>query len=342
MKIIIPMAGRGSRLRPHTLTTPKPLLPIAGKAIVRRIVEDLAAGMDEKVEEVAFIIGDFGKAVEEQLQQIVQAIGARCAIYYQEQPLGPGHAVLCAAPSLEGHCLVAFADTLFNADFHFDPHEDGIIWVSKVENPSSFGVVTLGDDNFITAFVEKPTTFVSDLAIVGIYYFREGERLRQTLQHIVEHDIRDKGEYQLTTALDLLRADGLRFRSAPIQEWLDCGNKNNVLATSRRLLELKQSREILIAPDITLDNAIVVPPCFIGPGAVIRNSVVGPYVCIGNNSIVEHTVISNSIIQNNTKVRRANLHFSMLGNEVEYQGEKSEISIGDYSEYKLSALKQTQ
>jgi glucose-1-phosphate thymidylyltransferase len=339
MKIIIPMAGRGSRLRPHTLTTPKPLLPIAGKAIVRRIVEDLAAGLDEKVEEVAFIIGDFGKEVEEQLQQIALGVGARCAIYYQEQPLGPGHAVLCAAPSLDGHCLVAFADTLFKADFNFDTNEDGVIWVSKVENPSSFGVVKVDAANIISDFVEKPTVFVSDLAIVGIYYFREGEQLRQMLQHIVEYDIRDKGEYQLTTALAMLREEGLRFRSAPIEEWLDCGNKDNVLATSRRMLEIKQDSEMMIAPDIKLDNAAVVPPCFIGAGAVIRNSVVGPYVSIGNNSLVEHSVISNSIIQNNAKVRRANLHNSMLGNEVDYQGEKSEISLGDYSEYKLSFLK---
>ncbi|MCB0552179.1 MAG: NTP transferase domain-containing protein [Phaeodactylibacter sp.] len=335
------MAGRGSRLRPHTLTTPKPLLPVAGKAIVRRIVEDLANGMDEKVEEVAFIIGDFGQQAEQQLKDVAHSIGARCAIYYQDQPLGPGHAVLCASSSLEGHCLVAFADTLFNANFHFNIEDDGIIWVSKVKNPSSFGVVKVDEANFITDFVEKPTTFVSDLAIVGIYYFRDGDKLRDTLQKIVDNDIRDKGEYQLTTALELLKNEGMRFRSAPIQEWLDCGNKDNVLATNQRMLELKVHSEKLVADDIKLDNAVIVPPCYIGQGAEIRNSVVGPYVSLGNNSLVEHTVISNSIIQNNTKVLRANLHHSMLGNEVDYQGEKSEISIGDFSEYKLSILKTT-
>ncbi|MCB0568214.1 MAG: NTP transferase domain-containing protein [Phaeodactylibacter sp.] len=333
------MAGRGSRLRPHTLTTPKPLLPVAGKAIVRRIVEDLASGLDEQVEDVAFIIGDFGPEAEEQLQQIAHGIGAHCSIYYQDQPLGPGHAVLCAKPSLEGHCLVAFADTLFNANFHFNAQEDGIIWVSKVDNPSSFGVVKINDANIITDFVEKPATFVSDQAIVGIYYFREGEKLRDTLQHIVDSDIRDKGEYQLTTALELLKTNGLKFRPAQIEEWLDCGNKDNILATNKRMLELKSASEQLIEEGIMIDNAVIVAPCFIGQGAVIRNSVVGPYVSLGNNSLVEHTVISSSIIQNNTKVLRANLHQSMLGNEVDYQGEKSEISIGDYSQYKLSILK---
>lgn len=333
MKIIIPMAGRGSRLRPHTLTIPKPLLPVAGKPIVQRIVEDLREALNEKVEEVAFIIGDFGPEAEKQLHEVADKIGAKCSIYYQDKPLGPGHAVLCAGPSLSGHCLVAFADTLFKANFTFDPQEEGVIWVKKVEDPSSFGVVKVGQDDIITDFVEKPPTFVSDLAIVGIYYFRDGEQLRNTLRHLVDEDIRDKGEYQLTSALEILKDKGVRFRPSQIEEWLDCGNKDNVVATNRRMLELKQGRELLMAPDVKMEHAVVIPPCFIGAGAVIRNSVVGPYVSLGNNSLVEDSVISNSVIQDNNRIRHANLRNSMLGNTVDYQGEKSEISIGDFSEY---------
>lgn len=332
MKIIIPMAGRGSRLRPHTLTVPKPLIPVAGKPIVRRIVEDLKAALDETVEEVAFVIGDFGPEAERQLHKIADSIGAKCSIYYQEEPLGPGHAVLCAKPSLSGHCLVAFADTLFKANFTFDPREDGIIWVQKVEDPSSFGVVKTNENNIITDFVEKSPTFVSDLAIVGIYYFNSGEGLRDTLQKMVDEDIKDKGEYQLTSALALLKDSGVKFRSSRIEEWLDCGNKDNVLATNQRILELKKSSEKLVADSATIENAVVIPPCYIGEGAVISNSVVGPYVSLGNNSTVEDSVISNSVIQNNSRIRHANLSNSMLGNEVDYHGEKSEISIGDYSE----------
>ena len=327
------MAGRGSRLRPHTLTIPKPLLPVAGKPIVQRIVEDLSAALDEKVEEVAFIIGDFGAEAERQLNKVAESIGAKCSIYYQETPLGPGHAVLCAKPSLSGHCLVAFADTLFKANFTFDPAEDGIIWVQKVEDPSSFGVVKTNDANFITDFVEKSPTFVSYLAIVGIYYFNDGARLRDTLQRMVDEDIRDKGEYQLTSALEILKNEGVKFRPARIEEWLDCGNKDNVLSTNQRILELKEKSEMLVAPNITTQNAVIIPPCYIGEGTVISNSVVGPYVSLGNNSTIEDSVISNSVIQNNTTVRHANLRNSMLGNEVEYHGEKSEISIGDYCEY---------
>ena len=167
MKIIIPMAGRGSRLRPHTLTVPKPLLPIAGKPIVQRIVEDFSHSFAGQIEEVAFVIGDFGPEVEAQLKAIAELVGAKCSIYYQDVPLGPAHAIYCARESLSGNCIVAFADTLFNADFAFDANEDGLIWVQKVSNPESFGVVKLDDEQVISEFVDKSPTFVSDLAIVG-------------------------------------------------------------------------------------------------------------------------------------------------------------------------------
>ncbi len=332
MKIIIPMAGRGSRLRPHTLTVPKPLIPIAGKAIVRRLVEDLSASFSGAIEEVAFIIGDFGQEVEQQLEQIAADVGAKASIYHQEKPLGPGHALLCAKPSIEGNCLVAFADTLFKADFGFDPQEEGIIWTKKVEDPSSFGVVKVNDDKAITAFVEKSPEFVSDLAIVGIYYVREGERLRDELQQLVDNDIRDKGEFQLTTALENLKNKGLRFRPATIEEWLDCGNKENVIYTNRRMLELKKERESLLADSAQLENAVIIPPCYIGEKTVVRNAVVGPYVSLGDNVTVEHSVITESLVQNQTTIREANLAHTMLGNQVEYQGKKSEISLGDFSQ----------
>ena len=331
MKIIIPMAGRGSRLRPHTLTIPKPLVSIAGKPIVQRIVEDLSNALNEPVDEVAFIIGDFGKEAEDQLQEIAAGIGAKCSIYHQEEPLGPGHAVLCAAPSLEGHCLVAFADTLFNANFNFDINTDGIIWVQQVDNPSSFGVITTNEDGYIADFVEKPTEFVSDKAIVGIYYFNDGDKLKATLNKIVNEDIKEKGEYQLTTALELMKESGTKFLPSQIDEWLDCGNKENVVATNQRMLEIKKGSEKLVDDSVQLENSVIIPPCYIGENVCLRNSVVGPYVSIGNNSIVEQSVISNSLIQHNTKVRFANLQDSMLGNEVDYEGQHSSISIGDYS-----------
>ena len=183
MKIIIPMAGRGSRLRPHTLTTPKPLVPVAGKPIVQRLVEDLSASFRNEVDEIAFIIGDFGSEVEKDLLEIADKLGAKGSIYHQDQPLGTAHAILCAAPSLDGNVIVAFADTLFKADFSFDKNADGIIWTQQVADPSAYGVVKLDNEGFITDFVEKRDTFVSDMAIVGIYYFSDGNNLKNELKY---------------------------------------------------------------------------------------------------------------------------------------------------------------
>ncbi|MEL6863018.1 MAG: sugar phosphate nucleotidyltransferase [Bacteroidota bacterium] len=330
MKIIIPMAGRGSRLRPHTLTVPKPLIPISGKPIVQRIVEDLATGYGKPIEEIAFIIGDFGEAVEQQLLQIAQQMGAKGSIYYQDQPMGPAHAIACADKSLEGPCMVAFADTLFNADFNFDTAADGIIWVQKVTDPSSFGVVKTDEKGIIHEFVEKSPVFVSDLAIVGLYYIKQGEQLRDQIHYNIENDIKDKGEFQITTALEMLKDKGVRFEAANIEEWLDCGNKDNVLSTNKRILALKHN-EKLIADSAVLENAIVIPPCYIGDNSLIRNSVIGPYVSVGNNSTIDSAVIVNSIIQDDSRVESANLQQSMIGNRVEYTGKSVEVSLGDYS-----------
>ncbi len=332
MKIIIPMAGRGSRLRPHTLTVPKPLIPIAGKPIVQRLVEDLTASYPGAFDEVAFVIGDFGKEVEKQLEDIATKVGAKGSIYYQDEPLGPAHAIWCARESISGPCIVAFADTLFKADFHFDTKQDGIIWVQKVDDPSSFGVVKVNEEDIITDFVEKSPEFVSDLAIVGLYYFRNGDKLREQLQYLLDNEIKDKGEYQLTSVLDLMKNQGTKFRPARIEEWLDCGNKDNVVYTNKRILDIKKEKEKLVAETVKTEHGLIIPPCFIGENTIIRNSVVGPYVSIGNNCTVEDSVIVESVIQNNTKVSNANLGQSMLGSEVEYLKDKDEISIGDYSE----------
>jgi len=332
MKIIIPMAGRGSRLRPHTLTIPKPLLPVAGKPIVQRLVEDLTASYPGEFDEVAFIIGDFGKEVEEQLLTIAEGVGAKGSIYHQDQPLGPAHAIWCGRESITGPCIVAFADTLFKADFSFDTSQDGVIWTQQVDDPSSFGVVKLGADGVITDFVEKSPEFVSDLAIVGLYYFRDGDWLRKELQYLLDHGITDKGEFQLTSILHIMKEKGARFRAAQIEEWLDCGNKDNVVYTNERILEIKKDVESLVAESVKTENAIIIPPCFIGENTIIQNSVIGPHVSIGNNCLVKNAVIKRSVIQNHTRIRRANLSNSMLGNEVDYRGDKTEISIGDFSE----------
>ncbi len=324
------MAGRGSRLRPHTLTVPKPLVPVAGKPIVQRLVEGLAASFDGEIDEVAFVIGDFGEGVKTQLSAIAENIGAKASIYTQDQPLGTAHAILCANESLQGKCIVAFADTLFKADFSFDQEADGIIWVQKVDDPSAFGVVTLNDEGVIVDFVEKPSTFVSDLAIVGIYYFKDGLNLKNELQYLIDHNIKDKGEFQLTTALENMKQKKLAFKTGEIEEWLDCGNKDAVVYANQRILEFNKEKS-LIHPDAKIENSIVIQPCYIGANTHIKHSVIGPHVSVGNNSSVENSVVKNSLIQNDTTIEHVQLSNSMIGNKAEYKGFPSEVSLGDFS-----------
>jgi glucose-1-phosphate thymidylyltransferase len=332
MNIIIPMAGMGKRMRPHTLTTAKPLIPIAGKPVVQRLVEDIVATSNEKVAEIAFIISPaFGKKVEEMLINIAANLGATGKICYQEEALGTGHAILCAADSLKGNVFIAFADTLFKADFKIETARDAIIWTQKVADPSAFGVVKLDADGRITEFVEKPATFVSDLAIIGVYYFKDGENLKTELQYLIDHNLMEKGEYQLTTAMENMKNKGLGFYSDQVEEWLDCGNKDATVYTNQRILEIKKDTEQLVAGSATFENATIIGPCFIGEHVHIKNAVVGPHVSLEAGVVIENALISNSIIQEQSTVKNANLTNSMLGKNVNYSDKINELSLGDFS-----------
>ncbi|MFT4694998.1 MAG: glucose-1-phosphate thymidylyltransferase [Urechidicola sp.] len=332
MKIIVPMAGRGSRLRPHTLTVPKPLLPVAGKPIVQRLVEDIAKVSDENIDEIAFIIGDFGTETEEQLKEIAKSLGAKGSVYHQDEALGTAHAILCAKDSLEGNVVVAFADTLFRADFKLDTENDGIIWVNQIDNPSAFGVVKLDEEGTITDFVEKPKEFVSDLAIIGIYYFKSGEKLRNELQYLIDNDIRENGEYQITNALENMKQKGAKFKTGQVTAWMDCGNKNVTVETNQRVLAFEGKN--IIEGNYTNENSVIIEPCFIGENVVLKNTIIGPHVSVGNNTTIENSVIENSIIQNETFICNGNFKNSMIGNKVNFQGKAQDLSIGDYTEMK--------
>ncbi|CAG5076412.1 sugar phosphate nucleotidyltransferase [Parvicella tangerina] len=331
MRIIVPMAGRGSRLRPHTLTIPKPLIPVAGKPIVQRLVEDITKVCGEPVEEIAFIIGDFGDQVEKDLKAVAEGLGAKGSIYYQDEALGTAHAILCAKESLDGKVVVAFADTLFKADFTLDTNADGIIWVNRVEDPRAFGVVQLDEEGTIKEFVEKPEEFVSDLAIIGIYFFQDGKNLSNELQYLIDNDIKDRGEYQLTNALENMKNKGLQFKTGKVIEWLDCGNKNATVHSNQRVLEFEKDLDKIDA-SATIENSVIIQPSMVLAGAKITNSVIGPHVTIGKDSVIENSIISNSIIQNDAVVKEANFTNSMIGNKATYQGSKKDLSVGDFNE----------
>ena len=332
MKIIVPMAGMGKRMRPHTLLVPKPLIPVAGKTIVHRLVEDIAGVCNEKIEEIAFIIAPtFGKKVEADLVKIAENLGAKGSICYQEEALGTAHAMLCAQHALDGRVVIAFADTLFRADFVLDDTKDGIIWVQQVEDPSAFGVVKLNAQNEITDFIEKPTTLVSNLAIIGIYYIKDGARLKTELQYLIDNDIKDKGEYQLTNALENLKQKGVKFVPGEVKEWLDCGNYKATVYSNQRVLEFIKDKEKMRGEGVVLENSVVIEPCLIGNNVTIKNSVVGPHVSIAQNCKVLDSVVKNSIVYEETHIENQIIADSMIGKNVVLKGKSRELSIGDFT-----------
>ena len=265
MKIIVPMAGRGSRLRPHTLTVPKPLVPVAGSPIVHRLVRDIAAILDEPIDEIAFVIGDeafFGKEVEDSLTELAVSLGAKASIYRQDQPLGTGHAIMCAKPSLEGPAVIAYADTLIRVKFELDASADSVIWVKQVNNPQAYGVVELDENGQIHGLVEKPTNFVSDKAVIGIYYFKAVEELKEALTYVLDNQIVNGGEYQINDGIKRMIQAGKKFMTAEVSEWMDCGNKAITVETNRRMLGfLHKEGETLIADEAEIVNSTIIEPC---------------------------------------------------------------------------------
>ncbi|PCJ82041.1 MAG: nucleotidyltransferase [Bacteroidetes bacterium] len=335
MNIVIPMAGRGSRLRPHTLTTPKPLIPVAGLPIVERLVEDIVRTLPVPVKKIAFITGRFGEGVEKDLLEVASRLGAEGMIRYQDEPLGTAHAILCGEECLEGPVVVAFADTLFRADFSIDPESDGVLFVQRIEDPSAFGVVVTDESGGIIDYVEKPQEFVGDLAMIGIYSFRDGARLKKELQYLIDNDVRLSGEYQLPDALRNMTKSGLTFTPGEVTEWMDCGNKAVTVETNRRVLDILQEENRLhnntgidISAQVT--NSVIIPPCYIGPDVKIDRSIIGPHVSVGALSSISNSNISDSLIQGGTTIENSNIKESMIGAKASVLGSVQDLSIGDF------------
>ncbi|MDG5491146.1 sugar phosphate nucleotidyltransferase [Psychroserpens sp. SPM9] len=336
MKIIVPMAGRGSRLRPHSLTVPKPLIPVAGQPIVHRLVKDIAKVLKQPIDEIAFVLGDpawFGDDVVESLKHLATSLGAKPSIYRQDQPLGTGHAIMCAKPSLSGPAVIAYADTLIRAEFDLDPDADSVIWTKRVANPEAYGVVKLNAKDEIVELVEKPETFVSDQAVIGIYYFKDVEVLKDKLQEVLDENVMNGGEYQINDGIKRMMADGKIFKTGTVDEWMDCGNKAVTLETNAKMLGFLSTdgEEQMIAKSIKKNSSTIIEPCYIGEGVTLNNSTIGPNVSIGNNCVIDNSSVKNSLIQNHTSIKNAILDQAMIGNHVSYNGDFKAISIGDYS-----------
>ena len=327
MKLIVPMAGRGTRLRPHTHVTPKPLLPVVGRTMVERIVETFAGAIGD-FDEAVFVLGpDFGDDVRRQLAEICERFGIEASFGVQETALGTAHAIAQAGDKLAGECVLVFADTLFTMNAAPDLDADAVVWVMEVEDPSRFGVVVKDGDR-ITEFVEKPDTPISNEAIVGIYYVREGERLAREIQYLMDHNVTGKGdEYQLTDALDRMLKDGAAFKTAAVTEWLDCGTIPAIKSTSAIVLDKDGENR----KEGTVENSQIIEPVFIADGATVRDSVVGPYVAVHGGATVVESAVRNTIVFGDAHVDSTALDDSLVGHHARVKGFSGTLNIGDHA-----------
>lgn len=328
MNLIIPMAGKGTRLRPHTLSTPKPLLEIAGKSIVQRIVDLVSQSTTAKIKNIGFIIESKNVEIESMLFQMCSENNILCTVFYQGNPRGTAHAIYSAKKLLKGPTLIIFADTLFETSLSLSLEAEGCIFVKEVKDPSAYGVVKINKKGHVTEFVEKPKNPISNLAIIGLYYFKEGQVLSQALKEILDHEIIEKGEYQITTALENLKKSGLKFSAHTVDKWLDFGTPKNVLASHLSIL----NKEKISYGEY--QNTTITPPCYIHPSAKIKNSVIGPNVSIGKNTTITASTIQNSIIQSNSRIEGAIFNNSIIGHHVDFTNNFNEVSIGDYCKFK--------
>ncbi len=306
-----------------------------GTPIVEQLVNDIAAVVNQPIEEVAFVLGDpafFGDDVVAHLEKVAHRLGAKATMYRQLAPLGTGHAIMCAAPSLTGPAVVAYADTLIRATFKIDPAADAQIWVKKVDNPSAYGVVQLDSSQAIIELVEKPKDFVSDLAVIGIYYFKAIEDLKAELQAVIDQQLTHGGEYQINDGIKGMMRKGKRFVPGEVKEWMDCGNKSITVETNTKMLHfLAQEGKQLVDPTAVLENSTILPPCYIGKNVVLKNSTVGPGVSIGEGSQLINSSIKDSMIQKHSSIENVKLEKAMIGNHVRYNGNHTSVSLGDYT-----------
>ncbi len=325
MKAVIPLAGFGTRLRPHTYSRPKPLINVAGKPVLGHLL-DRISGLP--IDEYIFIVGHLGDQVEDYVNS---AYHLPARFVEQKEMLGQAHAIWEAREYLDDDSVfVLFVDTLFEVDLSIleNPEADAVIFVKQVEDPRPFGVVTLDQDQYITGFVEKPTTMENRLAVIGLYYFKHGKGLLDSIQQLMDQKIMTKGEYFLADAMQLMVQSGCKFRVAPVSVWLDCGRLETVLETNRYLLAhgRNNSSEVL-----TKSNVIVVPPVNIHPSASINEAVIGPNVTIAANCTITGCVVRDTIIDEGATCKDTLLNQSLIGRGAHVEGRFRRMNVGDSS-----------
>ena len=295
MKIVLPVAGNGIRLRPYTENLPKCLLPVAGKTILDWIVDD---ALFLNPSETIFITGYKASVVDEYLKNKQEWGAVRTVI--QSNPQGLGEAISLALPYVNDDepLLIILGDTLFEADLSIlDKATENILYTFKVEDPKRFGVAVTDKNGCIERLVEKPQEFVSDEAIVGIYYIKDVKALKEALNYLMQNNIRTKGEFQLTDALERMIQGGCMFHTAPVEKWLDCGLVETLLETNAHVLQRNEK-----SPPQQFEGSEIIMPCHIGKNVVIKNSKVGPNVSVGDNCVIENSEVRDAIFWDGVKV----------------------------------------
>ena len=328
------MAGKGTRLRPFTLTCPKPLLKIIDKPIVEHLIDQITSRLTTQIDEIIYILGDkayFNSDVVSSLTLIAKKYNAKTKVYRQLDQLGTGHAIMCAEESLNGPSIVAYADTMIQGQISIAPDVDGIIWVKKVEDPSSYGVVSLDEKNNIIDLIEKPHKYVSDLAVVGIYYFKDISIIRDELKIHLNHKLNPGKEYLLNYGIERMIEKKRVFKSQEIETWMDCGTPKLLIESAKKIM----SSQIILEENnsfIKSGNVKITQPVFIGKNVKIKDSKIGPFVSIGDDTDISNSNIESTLIYKSVKVSNADIKNSILGQYSVYDGSNKEIFLGDYSQ----------
>ncbi|MBN1658768.1 MAG: NTP transferase domain-containing protein [Anaerolineae bacterium] len=326
MKVLIPLAGFGKRMRPHTWSKPKPLVNVAGKPVLGHILDKLAH-LDVAVDELIFIVGWLGEQIEEYYAESGYPYPARYV--EQRELLGQAHAIWLAREHLSGPVLIVFVDTIFEANLTglSDSGLDGMLYVKEVEDPRRFGVAVVGDDGCVTRLVEKPDTFENRLAVVGVYYVRDSQWLIRAIEELMERKIQTQGEFYLADAFLLMIEQGARLGVREVPVWEDTGTPEAVLQTNRYLLEHGNGQ----APGAAAVDSVIVPPVYIAPSACVEHSIVGPYVTIAAHSTVRHSIVRDSIIDQGASIDDTMLDRSLIGKEAVVRGRYRVLNVGDSS-----------
>ncbi len=324
MRLVLPMAGLGTRLRPHTWSKPKPLVPVAGKTVLGHFLDPVIALLE--LEELVLIVGYLGDQIREYMREHYPELSVRYVV--QEELSGQSHAIWLAREGLEGPTLIGFVDTLIETDFNI-PSDEAAIWVREVEDPRRFGVAEVNAEALVQNLVEKPEKPESNLAVVGFYYFEKFERLIAAIEQQLASGSKLKGEYFLADAINVMLEDGLDMRAMQVDAWNDCGTQEALLETNRYLLDHSRNNTDVA---LTGNGVVIEPPVFLDPSAKVSRSVIGPHVSIGADCIIESSSIRESVVDAGAQIKESKLHGSLIGRECRISYQEGSLNIGDESQ----------